>query len=183
MPKRAHDDGPPRPDLSKVFHAIKFETCLLILQPNPTPYDSSPGIKLREKDGAVWEALFTNEESQDLYDDIDSMCDLDIKQIIQYSWLTVETFKTQCHPSRVCSFALRVTTRQEPIARSKLVSRKVFAAIADGTCVPQLVAMDKKSKDEMCVDFFVQYKHIKQDYDVTCHSSIRLTFVRIPDFE
>jgi len=186
MPKRTHDDESLKPDLSGAFHTIKFDSCLLILQSHPILYTSSPSIKLREKDGAVWEAFFTNEESQNLYDDINSMHDIDIEQIIKHSRLTVETFKTQCHPSRVCSFALAVTTRQDPIGRSKLFNKNVFSAIADGTCAPELVAMDKHSKDEMCVDFFVKYKHIKrddEDFDMTCHVSIRLTFLRVPEFE
>ena len=103
---------------------------------------------------------------------------------------TIQAFRKQYDPTMVCAFNLKVTNRKEPVVMSTFLCRLVLPSIADGTCVPQFVAMDKKKDTEedetMTADFFVTYKHLKlhsEDYNRTCHASIRLTFLSVPEFK
>ena len=120
------------------------------------------------------------------------MEDEEIKYLIeskQHS--TIDAFRKQYDPTRVCAFSLLVTNRKEPVVMSTFPNRLVQQAIADGTCVPQFFAMDKTKATEeedgtLTADFFVAYKHRKlhdEDHNLTCHASIRLTFLRVPEFK
>ena len=167
------------------FHTVKFDECMLIIQYHPTLPNPSPSIKLRERDGTLWEAFHTNEERQILYDDMDQPSDDVINEFIKHTRYTIESFKEQGHPSKLCSFELKLTTRKEAMVTSVLLDRHVMREIADGSVVPEFIAMHKHSKDRMAADFFVKHKHTDCDYEVrmTCYDSVRLTFQRVPEFE
>lgn len=172
----------------KAFITLKFETCMLIIQHHPTLPNPQPSIKLRERNGSLWEAFYTNEETQTLFDDMDQLSDSfanDVKEA--YSWSkTLESFRQEHHPSKPCAFKLKVTTRKEAIVSSTFLSRRLMPLIANGTVVPEFVAMHKKedADQKMTADFFVKNKHYDRDFDLhmTCYDSIRLTFLRVPEF-
>lgn len=184
MSKRKHD--------AKVFHTLPFDACMLIIQRHPTLPNPNCSLKLRERDGTLWEAFHTNEETQYLYDDIRQMGDEEIKYLLESKpHSTIDAFRQQYDPTRVCAFSLQVTNRKEPVVMSTFLNRLVQPAIADGTCVPRFVAMDKtkatgEEDETLTADFFVTYKHRKlhdEDHNLTCHASIRLTFLRVPEFK
>jgi hypothetical protein len=95
----------------------------------------------------LWEAFYTNEETQTLFDDMDQLSDRfanDVKEA--YSWCkTLETFRQEHHPSKQCAFKLKVTTRKEAIVLSTFLSHRIMPLIADGTMVPEFVAMHNVS--------------------------------------
>ena len=196
MVKRLHDGSPKQkasvaaPPPKKAFITLKFETCMLIIQHHPTLPNPQPSIKLREANGRLWEAFYTNEETQTLFDDMDQLSDRfanDVKEA--YSWCkTLEDFRQEHHPSKPCAFKLKVTTRKEAIVLSTFLSHRIMPLIADGTVVPEFIGMVHKEEEceeqIMTADFFVKYKHHDRDFDLhmTCYDSIRLTFLRVPEF-
>ena len=195
MSKRSFDECTESED---VFHTVKLngDEFMLILQyDHRVPkYDySNPGIKLREKkDGTLWEAVRTQEYFEMSYDDMDTLGDADIEYLIRGSKWTAETFKAECGPGKEHKFVEREDAGfYRNIPASFLISKHTYSSIVKGDCVPELIHIEKKtptekSSTELTAKFFVTYKHTKkhdEDYNKTCHASIRMMFLRVPEFE
>jgi len=195
MSKRSFDEST---DPEQAFHTIKLngDEFMLILQYDHCvpQYDySNPGIKLREKkDGTLWEAVRTQEYFETSYDDMDTLGDADVEYLIRGSKWTAETFKAECGPGKEHKFVEREDTGfYRNIPSSFLISKYAYLSIVKGECVPELIHIEKKnptgkSNSELTAKFFVTYKHAKkhdEDYNKTCHASIRMTFIRVPEFE
>ena len=187
MTKRLHDGQ------QTAFITHKFKSCMLIIQRHPTLPNPQPSIKLREENGRLWEAFYTNEESREVYDGVDQMSDAEIEGFLEYTrYFTVSSFREANAPGKkkTFGFELKVATRKEPIVLSTFLSHRIMPLIADGTVVPEFIGMVHKEKEEehgeqiMTADFFVKYKHHDRDFDLhmTCYDSIRLTFLRVPEF-
>ena len=198
MVKRLHDGSPKQkasvaaPPPKKAFITLKFETCMLIIQHHPTLPNPQPSIKLREANGRLWEAFYTHEESREVYDGVDQMSDAEIEGFLEHTrYVTVSSFREANAPGKkkTFGFELKVATRKEPIVLSTFLSHRIMPLIADGTVVPEFIGMVHKEAEEhgeqiMTADFFVKYKHHDRDFDLhmTCYDSIRLTFLRVPEF-
>jgi hypothetical protein len=166
------------------FLTVRFEECALIIQCHPTLPNPNRSLKLREKDGTLWEAFYTNEERHYLYDDMDQLSDEVLATLIQHTRHTIESLKAECHPSKARTFELQITTRKEALVCSALLDRDVRRAIAEGAVVPELIALHRHSSDRMAADFFVKHKYVNSEDNVrtTLCDSIRLTFQRVPEF-
>ena len=153
MVKRLHDGSPKQkasvaaaPPPKKAFITLKFETCMLIIQHHPTLPNPQPSIKLREANGRLWEAFYTHEESREVYDGVDQMSDAEIEGFLEYTrYVTVSSFREANAPGKTFGFELKVTTRKEAIVLSTFLSHRIMPLIADGTMVPEFVAMHNVS--------------------------------------
>ena len=175
---------------NNTWHTVRIgEKLMLILQYNhirPVHHYSNPSIKLRQENGTLWEACSSLERCEALYDSMDKLDDIEINEIIKGKDMTPETFKEKYGPHTVCSFRLEGNERPIHAAMSELLSADAYSQIVDGTCVPEVIATEKKGDDEMTVDLFVKYKHARRDdydYDMTFNTSIRLTLLRVPDYQ
>ncbi len=161
---------------------------MLILQFNhirPMMHYSNPGVKLREADGTLWEACSSLERREAAYDSIDQLHEIEIEQIMNTGNMTLEAFNEKFGPDTIRSFQLQGNERPIAIPMSDLLCSNAYFQIADGTCIPELVATDKKG-DTMTADLFIKYKHPKahdHDYDMTLYTSIRLTLIRVPEYK
>ena len=181
MTKRLHEGQ------QTAFMTLKFKSCMLIIQRHPTLPNPQPSIKLREENGRLWEAFYTNEESQKRFDDMDQLSDGFAAEVMKaYSWCkNLSEFRQEHHPGKPCAFKLKVTTRENPIVSSTFLSHRIMPQIANGTVVPEFIAMHKEEcGEQMAADFFVKYKRQDRDFDlsITCYDSIRLTFLAVPEF-
>ena len=167
----------------KFWHTLKINDQFMLIMHETK--QSNQGVKLRQDDGALWEAFGYMERCENLYDDMHTLDAIEIEEIIRGSSMTPESFRIQCDPQRKCSFHLNGYERLIPISTSDIFRKDVYSQILDGTSIPELIAAEKKTDDEMTADLFVKYKHIKRhdhDYNMTCYTSIRLTLARVPEF-
>ena len=146
------------------FRTYKFESCMLIL--------GHGGVKVREKDGALWEADCVNEETQVRLDDMDRLSEEELTDAMNaHSWHTdLNAFRAEHHPSRVGAFELKYGARFLPVASSLLVKK-----------ASALEAVEWVGDS----DLLVRTKHIDRELllNLTCYTSIRLVLKRVPEFE
>jgi hypothetical protein len=180
MTKRLHDGQ------QTAFITLKFKSCMLIIQRHPTLPNPQPSIKLLEENGRLWEAFYTNEESREVYDGVDQMSDAEIEGFLEYTrYFTVSSFREANAPGKTFGFELKVKTHKEAIVSSTFLSHRIIPQIANGTVVPEFIAMHKEEcGEQMSADFFVKYKHQDRDFglNMTCYDSILLTFLLVPEF-
>jgi len=172
-------------EASKFWRTLKIDDQFMLIMQQPDSRHSNQGIKLRQDDGTLWEAFGFMERCETLYDDIHKLDAVEIEEIIKGSSMTPETFRDKCDPQKQCVFHLNGHERFIPISTSEIFRKDVYSQILDGTCVPELVAMEKTTEDEMTADLFAKYKHVKRhdyDYNMTCYTSMRLTLVRVPEY-
>ena len=148
------------------FRTYKFESCMLIL--------GHGGVKVREKDGALWEATGVNEETQVRLDDMDRLSEEELTDAMNaHSWHTdLNAFRAEHHPSRVGAFELKYGARFLPVASSLLVKK-----------ASALEAVEWVGGETS--DLLVRTKHIDRELllNLTCYTSIRLVLKRVPEFE
>lgn len=176
---------PRTPDTPKFWHTLKLsDQFMLILKNNDTGH-TNQGVKLRQDNGTLWEAFGFMQRCERLYDDIHQLDKIEIEEIIKGTSMTVETFKEKCDPQKKCSFHFNGHERYVPISESEIFRKDVYAQILEGKCVPELVAVAKKTDEEMAADLLVKCKHVKMhdyDYNMTCFFSVRITLVRVPEY-
>jgi len=168
-------------EASKLWHTLKLDDKFMLIMSNTR--HSNQAVKLRQDDGTLWEAFGFVERCETLYDDMHELDAADIEEIIKGSSMTCETFKDKCDPQKKCAFRLNGCERFN--STSEIFRKDMYAQIIDGACVPELVAMEKTTEDEMTADLFGKYKHVKRhtyDYNMTRYTSMRLTLVRVPEY-
>jgi len=155
------------------FLTVKFEECALIIQCHPTLSNPNPSLKLREKDGTLWEAVCTNEERQVRLDDMDALSEETLKDAMHaYSRYTdLDAFRADHHPRRECAFELKCLARRSAVASSACFRPHIEA---------QWIGMRDDS-----ADLLVKYKHFDRELELnlTRYESVRLTLQRVPEFD
>ena len=77
----------------------------------------------------------------------------EIKTLVEFErgTMIIDTFKKLMHPSKICSFRIEVTDRQEPIVKSTFLGSSFLSSmmIANSTSyVVNFIAMHKNVKKE-----------------------------------
>ena len=164
-----------------MFRTFKFASCMLILHHNEDT--NAHSIKVRERDGALWEAVRTHEEKQVRLDDMDQLSEEELSDaMFAHTWCTdLDVFRATHHPSQACAFGLKFADREGATitASSILTKKRPLTRI-------ECVGLQKEEAGPlMKADFFVEYKQVDHDLELhlTFYGSIRLTLCRVPEFE
>jgi len=162
-----------------MFRTFKFASCMLILQHNEDT--NAHSVMVRERDGALWEAVRTHEEKQMRLDDMDQLTETELSDAMRaHSWCTdLCAFRATHHPSRACAFELKFADREgSAITGSSILAKK--RPLTRIECIGL-----RKEQGRLKADFFVEYKQVDHDLELhlTFYSSIRLTLCRVPEFD
>jgi hypothetical protein len=162
-----------------MFRTFKFAPCMLILHHNEDT--NAHSVKVRERDGALWEAVRTHEEKQLRLDDMDQLSEEELSDaMFAHSWCTdLDAFRATHHPSKACVFGLKFADREgATITASSILTKK--RPLTRIECIGL-----QKEEGVMKADFFVEYKQLDHDLELhlTFYGSIRLTLCRVPEFE